>query len=422
MSAEQIQLLKHFVKLSQENPDLLHNPNFEFYRTYLESMGATIPPPKQSSAAGGAKAETKSQPKASAEDNAKREFEEQQEEEDEPALPLPELDNSGVMEDQTGDEEYPMGDPEKEVSEEDLEKANEHRDMAAAAFNEGDYQKALELYTKAIELNPGSAILHAKRACTLLKKNKLKAAIKDCDKAISINPDSAAPYKFRGRAHRLLGNWLEAHKDLAISCKLDYDDLANEWLKEVEPNAKKLHDYERTKERRKEEKELRDRRERINRAREANKRAAKASMEEDVDEDMGAGAGGGFGMGPFQELFKELSDDPELLAALKNDPTLIGKLMEIMQNPANMMKHMGDPNVQKLLAKLGNKMGAAGPAAGFPEEADGGAAPSGGGGGGFKPAAGSEGPTMFTNEPNVNISFGGNTNTTTKKVPEPDLD
>jgi hypothetical protein len=100
-------------------------------------MGATIPPPKQSSAAGGAKTETKSQPKASAEDNAKREFEEQQEEEDEPALPLPELDNSGVMEDQTGDEEYPMGDPEKEVSEEDLEKANEHRDMAAAAFNEG---------------------------------------------------------------------------------------------------------------------------------------------------------------------------------------------------------------------------------------------------------------------------------------------
>jgi len=31
---------------------------------------------------------------------------------------------------------------------------------------------------------------------------KLSAAIKDCDKAIAINPDSAAAYKFRGRAHR----------------------------------------------------------------------------------------------------------------------------------------------------------------------------------------------------------------------------
>lgn len=36
---------------------------------------------------------------------------------------------------------------------------------------------------------------------------------------------------------RLLGNFLEAHRDLATACKLDYDDVANEWLKEVEPNV-----------------------------------------------------------------------------------------------------------------------------------------------------------------------------------------
>jgi len=35
----------------------------------------------------------------------------------------------------------------------------------------------------------------------------------------------------------LLGNWAEAHLDFALSCKLDYDDQANEWLKEVEPNV-----------------------------------------------------------------------------------------------------------------------------------------------------------------------------------------
>jgi len=31
---------------------------------------------------------------------------------------------------------------------------------------------------------------------------KLKAAIHDCDKAVGLNPDSAQPYKFRGKAKK----------------------------------------------------------------------------------------------------------------------------------------------------------------------------------------------------------------------------
>lgn len=37
--------------------------------------------------------------------------------------------------------------------------------------------------------------------------------------------------------YRLLGHWEEAYKDLATACKLDYDDMANEWMKEAEPNV-----------------------------------------------------------------------------------------------------------------------------------------------------------------------------------------
>ncbi len=36
----------------------------------------------------------------------------------------------------------------------------------------------------------------------------------------------------------MLGEWVEAYKDLATACKLDYDDVANEWLKDVEPNVR----------------------------------------------------------------------------------------------------------------------------------------------------------------------------------------
>lgn len=39
---------------------------------------------------------------------------------------------------------------------------------------------------------------------------------------------------------RLLGHWEEAAKDLGMACKLDYDDQANEWLKEVTPKVQSL--------------------------------------------------------------------------------------------------------------------------------------------------------------------------------------
>lgn len=50
----------------------------------------------------------------------------------------------------------------------------------------------------------GSAMLYAKRASVLLKQNRVKAALRDCDEAIKLNPDSASAYKFRGRSHRFV--------------------------------------------------------------------------------------------------------------------------------------------------------------------------------------------------------------------------
>merc|ERR1712071_564580 len=77
-----------------------------------------------------------------------------------------------------------------------------------------------------------------KRASCYLNLQKPNASIRDCNRAIEINPDSAAAHKFRGRANRLLGNWEEAAKDLRLACKMDYDEQANEWLKEVSPNVR----------------------------------------------------------------------------------------------------------------------------------------------------------------------------------------
>uniref|UniRef100_A0A183C4V7 TPR_REGION domain-containing protein n=1 Tax=Globodera pallida TaxID=36090 RepID=A0A183C4V7_GLOPA len=387
-SAEQVTLLKQFVQMCKQDHSLLHKEEFAFYRDYLESLGAKIPTDTSTSD----QHESEENEPKSGQQEAKEE--EKKEEQMEEELPMPDLDNSGVVTDQTDDLLLSMGDPDKEVDDGDVDRANENREAAMTAFNEGDYQKALDLLTQAIMLNPGSAILHAKRANTLLKMYKMKAAIQDCDKAITINPDSAQPYKFRGRANQLLGNWVEAHQDLAMSCKLDYDDMAYGWMKEVESNAKKLQEHERANQRRAEEKVQRERLERVRRAQEANKRAKERATEnaEGPEEEGHFG-----GMGMFTELFKELSDDPELLNAIKNDPSLI-------QNPANMMKYMNDPNIQKILGKLGNKFGASGAPPEFADE------------------TGHEAHSFGATTEGQDQGTTGNDSAPPKKAPEPDLD
>lgn len=80
-------------------------------------------------------------------------------------------------------------------------------------------------------------MLYAKRGQCYLQLNKPNACIRDCTRALVINPDSATAYKFRGRAHRLLGLWEDAARDLRDACKIDFDEQADEWLREVTPNV-----------------------------------------------------------------------------------------------------------------------------------------------------------------------------------------
>merc|ERR1711973_85795 len=204
----------------------------------------------------------------------------------------------------------------------------------------------------------------AKRGMCYLKisPKATNACVKDCTRAIELNPDNAAAYKWRGRAYMFLGKFAEASKDLATACKIDFDEAADEWLKEVKPNAKKLQDHENKKKRKAAEKELKERQERVRKAREAQEKAAKEAQEEEMD--MGGMPGGmPGGMGGLGGLL----NDPELMAAF-SDPEVAAAFKDISANPANIMKYQGNPKVMALVTKMASKMGAGG---------------SGGGGGGM---------------------------------------
>ncbi|KAK4029229.1 hypothetical protein OUZ56_022237 [Daphnia magna] len=224
---KQLTELRAFVTLLKSQPSLLQQPELQFLKEYIESLGGKVPAceiPK-----------TEIPKSCPAHESHKASVPAEDEE--------PELVESDVELDQTGviepDNEPPqeMGNPEQEMSEADEEKFSDLRQQATAAFAEGEYNKAADCFTEVIKLNPQSALMFAKRANCYIHLNKPNACIRDCDRAIEINPDCAPAHKFRGRAHRLLGNWEEAVKDLRLACKIDYDDQANDWLKEVTPNT-----------------------------------------------------------------------------------------------------------------------------------------------------------------------------------------
>ncbi|XP_063701415.1 hsc70-interacting protein-like [Culicoides brevitarsis] len=334
---EELAKLKAFISVCSAQPQLLNMPELEFFKSFIEKLGGKVPaaPTSQKSAHAEASFTSTKAP----------EPEPEVESEEEPESDL-ELDNEGCVE---PDSEQPeMGDESKEPTEEDEDKASEFRGKAAGAYSEQKFDEAVKLYTEAIKLNPRSALFHAKRGQVYLKLRKPNACIIDCNRALELNADSAAAYKFRGRAHRLLGKWEEAAKDLRQACKLDFDEEADEWLREVTPNAKKIEQHKLKQERKKMEREEKQRKERVRRAQEANRKAREENVHAEAH--ASAGAGGEDFMSGEGADFLNAFKDPEVAAAMQ----------DILQNPGNISKYMGNPKIMNLLSKVSGQMGGGG--------------------------------------------------------------
>merc|ERR1719348_1581765 len=182
---------------------------------------------------------SKSEPAAAAPEEKEEEEEVESEESD---IELEELE--GIVKDEVKVQPE-MGDDSVEVTPEMMEEANNKRGEAMSAMSDGNFDQAIKLITEAIKKNPKSANMYAKRAMFYVKSKRPSAAIIDCEKALSINKDSAQPYKWRGRAYRLLGKYEEAWHDFQTACRLDFDETCNEWMKEVQVNAKKISEHKR---------------------------------------------------------------------------------------------------------------------------------------------------------------------------------
>uniref|UniRef100_A0A2K6E027 Hsp70-interacting protein N-terminal domain-containing protein n=1 Tax=Macaca nemestrina TaxID=9545 RepID=A0A2K6E027_MACNE len=188
MDPRKVNELRAFVKMCKQDPSILHTEEMRFLREWVENMGGKVPPATQ---------------KAKSEENTTEEKPDSKKVEEDLKADEPSSEESDLEIDKEGVIEPDPNSP-QEMGDENAEITQEMMD-----------QKAIDLFTNAIKLNPHLAILYTKRASVFAKLQKPNA----------INPDSAQPSKWQGKVHRLLDHWEEAAHDLALALNFFWTEM-----------------------------------------------------------------------------------------------------------------------------------------------------------------------------------------------------
>lgn len=354
VDSSDVMMLEQLVAKLKKDSALIHKPALAFFKDFLiDHWGAKIPaaaPAASSTRHAAPKATPATEPvkeRATEPEVCMEEEEEEEEDEEEPIEPEEE-DAERLPEDHEPFPQQAPGD-EKELTDEQLDAQGAAKQEAVEAVEDGDLAKAVEKYTEAIMIGNPTALMYAKRADFLLKMKRPNACIADCNAAIGINPDSGKAFRLRGKAHRKLGHWEEAHRDISMGQKLDYDEdtldvqkfIADKWKKISERQTRKrLRDE--TVARKRKERDVKRRRAEAQRVYEEAKKAPNMSNPSAGFFSMPGGADPG--------LLQGLLKDPELMAAFSN-PKTAAAMKDLMANPANISKYKDDPEVMRLYMK-----------------------------------------------------------------------
>jgi hypothetical protein len=96
-----------------------------------------------------------------------------------------------------------------------------HAMQGNVLYKEGEFEAAVECYSKGMMLDPLSAALPANRALTLLKLERYAAVEEDCNTALALEDDYVKAFLRRGVARRHLGKLTQAVHDFEQVLKLE---------------------------------------------------------------------------------------------------------------------------------------------------------------------------------------------------------
>jgi len=116
----------------------------------------------------------------------------------------------------------------KSLEEVKQEKEFSANDWFFKAYNEeqkGRYQKAIEYYSKAIDINPKAASAYNNRGFLYFNLNHFKKAVSDLDKAIELKPKFAIPFNNRGLCYHSLREYEKAIDDYNKAIEFDPSDF-----------------------------------------------------------------------------------------------------------------------------------------------------------------------------------------------------
>ncbi|KAJ3268338.1 DnaJ sub C member 7 [Terramyces sp. JEL0728] len=105
--------------------------------------------------------------------------------------------------------------------------AEKFKDEANEYFRSQKYPEAIDLYTKAIEINSSSATFYSNRAAAYLNVGEFKKALNDCQQAISLDPLMVKAYFRAVKSCIHLGNLNEAQYQLGLAEKLPSKNISN---------------------------------------------------------------------------------------------------------------------------------------------------------------------------------------------------
>ncbi|XP_022223841.1 RNA polymerase II-associated protein 3 [Drosophila obscura] len=100
-------------------------------------------------------------------------------------------------------------------------KANDIKDRGNNYVKQGDYDRAIEAYTEAVEAYPYDPVYFINRALCYLKQERFDCCVDDCEAAISLDKLCVKAYYRRMQANESLGNNMEALKDCTTVLAID---------------------------------------------------------------------------------------------------------------------------------------------------------------------------------------------------------
>jgi len=76
--------------------------------------------------------------------------------------------------------------------------ANQLKEQGNALFKQGEYERAVNLYSQAIQQTPSNPLLYTNRANARIKLKLWESVIDDCLKSIDLLRDNMKAYYFLG--------------------------------------------------------------------------------------------------------------------------------------------------------------------------------------------------------------------------------